>query len=159
MGFSAGGHLAAHYTNCYDCEEVRAIFPESKPVNASVLCYPVITADPQWRHTGSCQNLSGSNELTQEIIDKFSLQTKVSCSTPPTFLWHTQEDKTVPVINSILYAKALAENNVPFALHIYPFGPHGLATVDRLTRDNTPENVKQVHNWMADASRWLFDVL
>ena len=50
MGFSAGGHLAGHYSTCYDIPEVRAVFPDSKPVQASILCYPVITADPQYRH-------------------------------------------------------------------------------------------------------------
>ncbi|HAL20620.1 MAG TPA: hypothetical protein DCP17_07700 [Ruminococcaceae bacterium] len=50
IGFSAGGHLAAHYTTAYNCKEVRQVFPESKPVNASLLCYPVITADPAYSH-------------------------------------------------------------------------------------------------------------
>lgn len=50
IGFSAGGHLAGHYSNCYDCPEVRAFFPDSKPFKASILCYPVISAEPGHRH-------------------------------------------------------------------------------------------------------------
>ena len=72
VGFSAGGHLAAHYSTMYDCKEVREVFPESKPVNASVLSYPVITADPAYGHMGSFDNLLGKTERTKEEIDYFS---------------------------------------------------------------------------------------
>ena len=68
MGFSAGGHLAAHYSTAYDCPEVRALFPDSKPVQASILCYPVITADPAWAHLGSFDALTGKTERTPEEI-------------------------------------------------------------------------------------------
>ena len=69
IGFSAGGHLAAHYSTAFDCEGVREVFPESKSVNASVLCYPVISADPKCGHLGSFYNLLGVNEITEEIIE------------------------------------------------------------------------------------------
>lgn len=86
MGFSAGGHLAAHYTNAYCWDEVREMFPESKPVNASILCYPVITADPRYAHLGSFKRLLGKEELTQEEQERFSCDHMVSKDTPPTFL-------------------------------------------------------------------------
>lgn len=159
MGFSAGGHLAGHYSNCYDCEEVRALFPHSKPVNAAVLSYPVITADPSHCHVKSFIHLSGHKEPTQEDVEKFSLNNLVSEKTPPTFLWHTRTDATVPVMNSLLYAQALAQQGTPFALHIYPFGPHGLATADTVTKGNVPENVTIVHGWMEEAAHWLSLIL
>lgn len=87
MGFSAGGHLTAHYSNAYDCPEVRALFPDSKPVQASILCYPVITADPLWAHLGSFNALTGKEERTAEEIEKLSCNKLVTRSTPPTFLW------------------------------------------------------------------------
>ncbi len=159
MGFSAGGHLAGHYSNCYDCQEVRAVFPDSKPVNAAILCYPVITCDPSHRHSGSFINLSGHLEPTPEDIQKFSLNNLVSDKTPPTFLWHTRTDDTVPVMNTLLYAQALAQQGTPFAVHIYPFGDHGLSTADKLTCRSLSSQVAIVHDWMDEASAWLSFIL
>lgn len=155
MGFSAGGHLAAHYTNAYNWDEVREMFPESKPVNASILCYPVITADPQHAHLGSFKNLLHKEELTKEEQERFSCNNMVSKDTPPTFLWHTRPDTCVPVMNSLLYAQALAEHGVPFALHIYPEGGHGLATVDQVTNGNLNTAVLHAGEWFDAAIKWL----
>ena len=116
MGFSAGGHLAAHYSNCYDIPEVRAVFPDSKPVRASVLGYPVITADPAHRHEDTFLNLSGHEVISPEDVENFSLEKKVTDRTPPAFIWHTAEDACVPVMNSILYAQALAAYKKFFAV-------------------------------------------
>lgn len=159
LGFSAGGHLAGHYSNRYDCKEIRDVFPDSKPVKATVLCYPVITADHEWRHTKSFLHLSGSEVLTSDIIAAFSLNNMVSEKTPPTFIWHTREDKTVPVMNSLLYAQALTQYGVPFSLHIYPFGPHGLSTADYMTHRDDPTNTETVHQWMDEVAYWLKEVL
>lgn len=155
MGFSAGGHLACHYSNCFDCPEVREVFPDSKPVQAAVLSYPVITGDPKHRHKGSFVNLSGHAEPTEEDILKYSLELKVSDKTPPTFLWHTRTDQLVPVMNTILYARALAEQGTPFCVHIYPFGAHGLATVDEQTNKQVKPETALAHEWMEEARKWL----
>jgi len=132
IGFSAGGHLAAHYSTCFDIPEVREVFPESKSVNASILSYPVITADKANAHIGSFVNLLG-HLPNEEETEKFSCEKRVSENTPPAFLWHTAEDNGVPAENSMLYAIALSKYKIPYELHIYPYGPHGLATVDRVT--------------------------
>lgn len=155
LGFSAGGHLAAHYSNCFDCEEVRQVFPESKPVHVSILCYPVISADPAFRHTGSFQRLSGHEDITPEDVQTFSLEKKVTERTPPTFLWHTSQDPAVPVKNSLVYAQALAENQIPFALHIYPFGGHGLSTANHLTNDEIEPKVAMGEDWIPALWKWL----
>ncbi len=155
LGFSAGGHLAGHYTNCYDCPEVREVFPTSKPVQASVLCYPVITADPAYTHHGSMRHLSGHYPRTAEDIVKYSLENHVSDRTPPTFLWHTAADAGVPVMNSLIYAQALTEHKVPYALHIYPHGRHGLSTVDEETCDNLDEKTRCAAYWLDDLMRFL----
>ena len=155
MGFSAGGHLAAHYSNAYHWPEVREMFPQSKPVNATLLCYPVITADPKHAHLGSFQNLLGKEELTQEEQNRFSCNKMVTEQTPPTFLWHTRRDQMVPVMNTLLYGQALAEHDVPFALHIYPEGVHGLATVDAVTNDALPPAATLAKDWLEAARKWL----
>lgn len=155
LGFSAGGHLAAHYSTCYDCEEVREVFPESHPVQASILCYPVITADPAYAHMGSIINLSGHNPITAEDVDKFSCERHVTVHTPPAFLWHTSADDGVPVMNSLLYAGALSAHRTPFELHVYPFGWHGLATVDGQTNNGLDEKTSHAADWLPAVKKWL----
>ncbi len=156
-GFSAGGHLAAHYTTMYDCKEVREVFPESKPVNASVLCYPVITADPKHSHKGSFVALTDHDEPTQDDINYFSCDRNVKETTPPAFIWHTASDDAVPVMNSILYASALSKYKIPFEMHIYPFGEHGLSTSDIHTLDNVAgnETLLHVNEWLTSLKKWL----
>lgn len=155
IGFSAGGHLAAHYTNAYDCSEVREVFPESKPVNASLLCYPVITADSRYAHMGSFYNLLGKQEITAEDAEKYSCDRLVRENTPPAFLWHTAADNAVPVMNSLLYASALDKYKIPFEMHIYPFGGHGLSAADYLTNNFTSEGTDHVTAWIPCAKKWL----
>ena len=155
MGFSAGGHLAAHYSTCFDCAEVREVFPESKAVNASILCYPVITADPAHSHKGSFKNLTGLDEITEEAIEKFSCDRNVSEHTPPAFIWHTASDATVPVMNSLLYAGALAKYKIPTELHIYPYGKHGLSTVDSQTNKELDEKTIHAAQWLPAVKNWL----
>ena len=155
MGFSAGGHLAAHYSNAYSCTEVRTVFPNSHPVSAAILCYPVITADSAWAHMGSFDALTGKSERTADEIQKFSCDRLVSAKTPPTFLWHTAADATVPVMNSLLYAQALAAHHVSFELHVYPQGGHGLSTCDRQTLDEVLSEHEYDRTWLACAKHWL----
>lgn len=155
MGFSAGGHLAAHYSTCYDWPEVREVFPDSKPVQASVLSYPVISADPAVAHIDSFYNLLGHRPLTAEETRRFSCNLQVTDHTPPAFLWHTAEDGAVPVANSLLYAEALAAHKIPFALHVYPVGWHGLATVDGQTNDDLPPAIAHASAWLSEAKLWL----
>lgn len=158
MGFSAGGHLAAHYTNCFDCNEVRQVFPDSKGVNASVLCYPVITADPQYAHRGSFKNLLGHFPEEEAEREKYSCNRLVSERTPPTFLWHTRTDASVPVMNSLLYAQALSTHGVSFEMHIYPHGKHGLSTADCHTNDEIPEEAMYTRDWLPAVKKWLNQV-
>ena len=155
LGFSAGGHLAAHYSTCYDIPEVRELFPDSKPVQASVLCYPVISADPKIAHVGSFCNLLGVENLSLDQEEMFSCDRRVTGKTPPAFLWHTFEDNLVPVTNSLRYADALVAHNVPVSLHIYPKGWHGLATVDLQTNNPLPEEICHAGDWLDAVIKWL----
>lgn len=154
IGFSAGGHLAAHYSTMFDCKEVREVLAESKSVNASILAYPVIDADFNNTHQGSFMNLLGHAPDKAEE-EYFSCNRQVKETTPPAFIWHTAEDGCVPVVNSISYAKALIEKKVPVELHIYPFGGHGLSTSDRQTIDNVTDIVAYNNVWLDSVKRWL----
>lgn len=155
LGFSAGGHLAAHYSTCFDIPQVREAFPDSKPVQASVLCYSVISADPAIAHLGSFCNLLGKESLKPEEVEAFSCDQRVTEKTPPAFLWHTSMDNAVPVENSLRYATALSRHNIPFALRVYPFGHHGLATVDSVTNHPLPQEFYHANEWMDAAIEWL----
>lgn len=156
MGFSAGAHLAAHYSNRYDCPEVRAHFPQSKPVQASILSYAVVSAQHRTAHMGSFQNLLGHATMTEEEIERFSCDRMVRDDTPPAFLWHTAEDNAVPVQNSLIYATALAEHSIPFELHIYPYGYHGMSTCDRSTLDGEiTRGMAHAQSWIEESQSWL----
>lgn len=154
IGFSAGGHLAAHYSNAYNCHEVREVFPESKGVNASILCYPVISADMSFTHAWSIKNLLG-HEPDAEEVEKFSCEKLVNADTPPTFIWHTAEDTCVPVRNSLEYAKALSEYKIPFEMRIYPYGQHGLSTADSDTNSELSDGTARVNEWLTAVKSWL----
>lgn len=160
IGFSAGGHLAANYCNAYNCGVVREVFPDSKKPNFSVLCYPVISTDESFAHKGSFVNLLGAYPEGDDV-DKFSCDKLVTFDTPPTFIWHTAEDQAVPVKNSLCYAAALADNNVPFSLHIYPYGEHGLSTCDILTNNAeklTPQKLL-AQTWIEDLRKWMETII
>lgn len=160
IGFSAGGHLAANYSNAYNCSVVRELFPDSKKPNFSVLCYPVISADESFAHKGSFVNLLGEFP-TGNDADKYSCEKLVSVDTPPAFIWHTAEDNCVPVKNSLVYAAALADNNIPFSLHIYPYGVHGLSTVDSLTNNDDRLDSKTLlaNTWIDELKKWMDETI
>lgn len=157
IGFSAGGHLAAHYSTMFDCKEVREVFPESKSVNGSVLSYPVITSIDGKCHKGSFERLVGHYPLTDEEMNYFCPDRCVKENTPPAFIWHTAADKTVPVISSLLYASALSKYNIPFELQIYPEGRHGLSTADSQTYNpiDIDKPTKYAKKWLEQLKNWL----
>ena len=152
LGFSAGGHLAASATTIFDDGKPDAADPidrQSCRPDAAILCYPVITFG-DFRHNGSMVNLLGpapASKLRQEM----SLETRVTRETPPTFLWHTSDDGAVPVENSLLFAMALRKNKVPFALHVFPRGPHGIGLGDGDRGAKAPE----ARQWPALCAEWL----
>lgn len=158
IGFSAGGHLACHYSNAYDWPEVRSVFPDSKPVRACVLSYPVISFDPAIRHERSYLYLAG-DQASAENEKRLSCENMVSEKTPPTYLWHTAADTNVPVQNSLVYAAALAQQKIPFSLRIFPYGKHGLSTADKETNDTLAPEIARVADWLPDVKNWLETVM
>jgi len=134
LGFSAGGHLAATAATHFDAGDPTAHDPiervSCRP-DLAVLVYPVITMTGPFAHAGSRENLLGDHP-SQELMDLLSNEKQVTKDTPPCFLMHTADDPGVPVENSLMFAEALRKAGVPFELHIYQHGPHGvgLATND-----------------------------
>lgn len=129
MGFSAGGHLAATLSTSYThqvARETDAIDLLSARPDFSILVYPVISFRDAITHGGSRKNLIGE-PANPELVQRFSNELQVTANTPPTFLVHAQDDKAVPLENSLLFYQALHAKGVKASLHIYPTGGHGFA--------------------------------
>jgi acetyl esterase/lipase len=128
MGFSAGGHLAATIATHFDDGNAAATDPiervSSRP-DIAVLAYPVISMTEGVTHAGSRRNLLGDTP-TAELVAALSNEKQVTPQTPPTFLFHTADDPVVPVENSLLFAAALRAAHVPYELHVFEHGPHGV---------------------------------
>jgi acetyl esterase/lipase len=127
MGFSAGGHLASSAGTHFDAGNPSAADPidrvGSRP-DFLILGYPVISF-VAFTHQGSKNSLLGPNP-DQKLVENMSSELAVTAQTPPTFLFHTTTDATVPVENSVLFYSALRKAGVPAELHIYERGPHGV---------------------------------
>lgn len=130
MGFSAGGHLASMASTLYDekaYDAVDAIDEVSARPDFSILCYPVISLDPEVTHRGSRNNLLGPDRKDdEEWATKLSSEKNVTEDTPPTFLFQTDEDTAVPAENAVRYYLALRRHKVTAEIHIYEDGPHGV---------------------------------
>ncbi len=154
-GFSAGGHLAGCAANLWDAPEVRETLdlPEgaARP-DAAVLCYPVITAKPPFGSVVSYQNLLGEGAPVPAAL---CLENAIGPQTPPTFLWATVADATVPVEHSLLCAAALRQAHVPFELHLYPSGPHAMALADARSQGRPDQQDPHVATWFPLCLEWL----
>lgn len=136
MGSSAGGHLAStaatHFTS------------ETRP-DFQILFYPVVSMNLSNCHKGSRDNLMGK-EPAEELITLYSNELQVTADTPPAFITHSSDDKTVPVSNSVNYYLALVKNKVPASLHTYPIGGHGWGFRDGFAYKR---------QWTGELEKWL----
>lgn len=156
IGFSAGGHLAACVSQGFDRDE-WLLDPDgnfgntSARPDASILSYAVIS-EGELGHQGSFKNLLGS-EADASARKAISWELQAHPQSPPTFLWHTAEDASVPVENSYMMAMALQANKTPHELHVFPAGEHGLGlcSIDFRRQASTAQ-------WRALAERWLLDI-
>lgn len=137
MGFSAGGHLASTVGTHFKTKTERPAF--------MILAYPVITMNKELTHKGSRDNLMGKNP-DEELVNFYSNELQVSKNTPPTFLVHALDDKTVPIENSENFLKALENNKVPVELHKFEVGGHGFG----MRKRGIP-----VDNWADLLKIWL----
>ena len=149
MGSSAGGHLASTLLTHFDAGQTDAADPidrESSRPDVGILCYAVITLGDK-THQGSKNNLLGK-EPDADLVKFLSNELQVTKDTPPCFVWHTAEDKAVPVENSLQFVAALQKNGVPFDLHVYQKGRHGIGLADKAPFTNA-------HPWSRDLVFWL----
>ena len=148
IGFSAGGHLCSTVSTKFAEPDTDAIDPvlrvSSRP-DFSILCYPVIGFDKPYTHQGSQRNLLGENP-DPKLVASLSNEAQVTERTPPTFLFHTQEDKAVPVENSVQYYLACKRNGVPAELHVFAKGQHGLGLA---------KNQEGASQWPKLCTDWL----
>ncbi|MDP9959316.1 alpha/beta hydrolase [Chryseobacterium lathyri] len=146
IGTSAGGHLAAMASNIStDYTELKGDWENIPTIpNFAILVSPVIDLG-EFAHLGSRNSLLGES-ASPEKIREYSMQNRVTEKTPPTMLIHAQNDKTVPVMNSILYYQAMIKNKVKGALFIFPEGEHKIGIMNK---------TELTDNWKKLCSDWL----
>jgi acetyl esterase/lipase len=143
IGSSAGGHLASTLLTHFDSgkpDASDAVEQQSSRPDLGILCYAVISMGPN-THRGSKNNLLG-DKPDEELVKNLSNETQVTRETPPCFIWHTWEDKAVKVENSLDFAYAMQRAGVPFDLHVYQKGAHGIG-------------LGKNHPWPTDCIFWL----
>jgi acetyl esterase/lipase len=148
LGFSAGGHLTATVSNLFDDGSPTSADPverQSSRPDVSIPTYPVISFEAPYSHFGSRDNLLGQGASLQMVHD-MSMEHRVTPRTPPTFVFHTVDDNVVPVENALVYGMALRRAGVPFEMHLYERGDHGvgLAPDDAILK-----------TWTARCADWL----
>ena len=146
MGFSAGGHLAATTSTLFDMNLVD--IPKdniSGRPDFSILIYPVIAFTEPFMHAGSRRNLLGEKP-DSTLINTFSPEKQITANTPPAFLVHAADDKTVSVQNSILYYQSSISQGLKAEMHLYPEGGHGFGLNNKSTSDYWPDRL--IH-WLA----------
>jgi acetyl esterase/lipase len=150
LGFSAGGHLAASLAILHKhplLAEKLSIVDENNKPDAAVLCYPVISGG-EYAHKESLDWVSGGDAKLRSLM---SLENQVTKDASPIFLWHTVTDPSVPVENSLHLAAALRKEGVPFELHLFESGDHGLSMCTEEV--GTPHPACRA--WVDLASTWL----
>ena len=150
MGSSAGGHLASTLVTHFDGGRADAADPverESSRPTLGVLCYPVITMGA-FTHQGSKNNLLGPSP-DPALVEELSNEKQVRKDGPPVFVWHTVEDTAVPVENALLFADGMRKAGVPFDLHVYEKGRHGIGL------RASPPAFENPHPWARDMVFWM----
>ena len=149
LGFSAGGHVALSSGTLLE--------KEARP-DGMVLCYPVVTASCP-THMGSLYNFCGTNSPTDEQKHLFSLDLHVDSDTPPAFIWHTENDDSVPVQNSKNLALAMEKFGIKHELVLFPDGHHGLSLATSETCKEIPENEPHPCSiWVDLADKWIKNI-
>lgn len=150
LGFSAGGHLAAAAGTHFDPGDPSADDPVERQgcrPDAVILCYPVVSFGAHG-HKGSMVNLLGADP-PQDLRAALSGEEQVTAATPPAFVWHTADDDGVQALNSIAFCAALARYRVPYELHVYGHGRHGLGLAAGDPRVGT---------WTDHCAAWLAEM-
>ena len=161
-GFSAGGHLAACTGTLWNNACLDEYLDSERDIyrpDAMFLAYPVINVAS---HKGSYLNLFSQKEeeLTAEIQNLLNLENQVTKMTPPTFLWHTTSDSTVPAKASLDFAMALAEKKIPYEIRIWSGDRHGTGLGNYVTEPKSEPLIPHpCANWVEDSVKFLFKTL
>lgn len=156
-GFSAGGHLCATYSYLYKNKDIYLplnLVSSNLIPNALILAYPVITMG-SFSHKGSKKIVTGNNE---NLIDLLSVEKHIDSSFPPTFVFHTITDKSVPIENSKLLIDALKRNHVRHSYRFYNNLNHGISISTSLVNKIESKNKKDylnAHKWLKTAYSFL----
>ena len=157
VGFSAGGHLCGMLGNMWYRDEISALAQTTPDVirpTGVMLIYPVITAFSH-THQGTIDHITGGDH-SEEALLNISIEKHISSKSVPAFLVHTAADATVDVENAIFAASAYSQAKVPFEMHIFPFGPHGLALGNSVTSGNNPiMEDTEFAKWPELATAWI----
>lgn len=153
-GFSAGAHLASCLAGLAG-EVSGAVGIGSADIrpNALILAYPVASSG-EFAHRGSFESLLGPGAQAQ-LRESLSMERRVDASWPPVFLWHTADDASVPLENSLLLATALRKARVPLELHVYPRGAHGLSLATPEVEEMGKPADPRVAGWAGLCVEWL----
>jgi len=177
QGSSAGGHLTACLGVFWNKDFLARIIAKSEGIsekdlsgvkesirpNGHIFNYPVISAET-FAHAGSARCISGDLETADSFSERkgipitefLSIEKNITKDMPPCFIWHTFEDGTVPVENSLMLASALRKEGVSMELHIFPHGGHGTGLANKLTAGNVgKEIVPEVQMWLPLARNWI----
>jgi acetyl esterase/lipase len=144
IGFSAGGHLVSTGITKFSESYIENTSNTNLRPDFAILGYPVISMDSAICHKGSRDNLLGKKAKAAKL-NLFSSELQVNAQTPPTFLVHASDDKSVPVENSIRFYQALIKNKVNAEMHIYQNGGHGFGLHNTTTTDA----------WFERATSWM----
>jgi len=153
MGSSAGGHLASTAVTHFDAgkaDATDAIEKQSSRPDFGILCYAVISMQDGVTHSGSKRNLLG-DKPDPALVELLSNEKQVTKETPPCFVWSTQEDKAVPVMNSLQFVMALEKAGIVYDFHVYQKGPHGIG----LSEGRNGVAANDVHPWGKDVLFWM----
>ena len=160
VGFSAGGHLSGSMAILHKDPDVLSALGIEKGDNkpcGSILCYPVVSAKVA-THQGSFAMLAGKpfSEITEAEADKLSLETNVDEDSAPVFIWHTSEDPGVPMLGSLRLTEAYYNIGRAVSLHVYPYGPHGIALANEETSDGNAAWIQPLaQSWVDESVRWI----
>lgn len=148
LGFSAGSHLALH-----------AMITYPKLIDGGILGYPVVSSMPAAIHKGSFRTLTGSDNPND--YEQVSLENLIHTTLPPIFIFHTSDDASVPVVNTLLLKKALEQTKTRFEIRLYDHGPHGLSIATKEVafegwdKDHFEYEFRQISGWVNLAHEFL----
>lgn len=159
VGFSAGGHLAGSLATLWNradvSEKLGANAGRNRPTGA-VLCYAVTLGNSSDGCGMTFKNLLKDKATDAQAVASFSLEKNIGDHTAPAFIMHTFDDALVPLDNALKLGLAYKDKNIPFEMHIYPHGPHGMALANKVTWIGNPDYVNPaIARWVEDSVKWM----